>query len=554
MRNLFSCAKKRSDLSENKPRLVLYEFGDPMTHLSKIPEEEKTPLVIDLMHTLQQQAKLIEQLHEEIARLKEHKGKPKIPPSRLEKDPKKKEGKGKKNSEGKRPGSQKRSKTKQLIIHETIDVPPEQIPPGSTIEGYDEWIVQGLKIQLHNVCYRLARWRTPDGTLVKGVLPDSVDGHFNATLRSFILQQYNHGHVTQPLIWEELKDLDVDISKGQINRILTENKEHFHDEKKAVLCAGLEVSSYIHVDDTGARHAGKNGYCTHIGNEFFAWFESTGSKSRLNFLELLRNDQCDYVINEDALEYIKQKSFPQPLLEMLTADLNRQFETKSEWNEYLEQLAITKKRHVRIVTEGALLGSVLHHGFSKDMAIISDDAGQFNILLHALCWIHAERTIHKLIPCSEQEREAIENIRNCIWEFYRDLKIYKEKPDGGEKAALEKRFDDIFATKTCSEVLDAALLRLAKNKQELLLVLERPDIPLQNNLSERDIREYVKKRKISGGTRSNEGRRCRDTFTSLKKTCRKLGISFWDFLTDRITKADKIPPLPDLIRARAQSG
>ena len=126
-------------------------------------------------------------------------------------------------------------------------------------------------------------------------------------------------------------------------------------------------------------------------------------------------------------------------------------------------------------------------------------------------------------------------------------------PDEETKLALEKCFDDIFATETCSELLDAALRRVAKNKDELLLVLDRPDIPLHNNLSERDIREYVKKRKISGSTRSDNGRRCRDTFTSLKKTCRKLGVSFWGYLNDRVSNAGEIPPLPDLIRAKAQS-
>ena len=88
-------------------------------------------------------------------------------------------------------------------------------------------------------------------------------------------------------------------------------------------------------------------------------------------------------------------------------------------------------------------------------------------------------------------------------------------------------------------------------KFTLLMVLEHPDIPLHNNLSENDIREYVKKRKISGSTRSDSGRRCRDTFTSLKKTCRKLGISFWEYLKDRITGQNAIARLPDLIRSRA---
>ena len=441
-----------------------------MIDLGKIPEEQKTPLVMELLHSVQQMAEQIEQLREEVARLKEHKSKPKIPPSQLEKDPKEKQ---KKKARKKRPGSAKRSKTKQLTIHETISVPPKEIPPGSTRAGYNDWIVQGLRIELHNVCYRLECWITPDGKLIKGELPDSVDGHFDAMLRSFILQQYNHGHVTQPLIREELVDFGVDISKGQVSRILTEQKEDFHIEKEGVLCAGLEVSGYINVDDTGARHAGKNGYCTHIGNDLFAWFESTASKSRINFLALLATDS------------------------------DQHFETEEDWKKHLNQLAVTKDRHVRIATEAALLGSVLHHGFSKELVILSDDAGQFNILLHALCWIHAERTIHKLVPCSE--------------------------------------------------VLNAALSRVANNKEELLVVLDRPDIPLHNNLSEGDIREYVKKRKISGSTRSDAGRRCRDTFTSLKKTCRKLGLSFWDYLYDRVSKAGKITPLPDLIRVRARS-
>jgi hypothetical protein len=517
-----------------------------MLDLGKIPEEQKTPLVMELLHIVQQQSKQIEQLRQEVARLKEHKGKPKIPPSQLEKKPKDEQ---KNKSEKKRPGSSKRSKTKKLIIHETISVPPKDIPPGSTSTGYKDWIVQGLKIELHNVCYRIELWTTPDGKIIKGVLPDSVDGHFDATLKSFVLQQYNHGHVTQPLIWEELVDFGVDISKGQISRILTEQKDDFHAEKEEVLRAGLDVSSYINVDDTGARHAGKNGYCTHIGNELFAWFKSTESKSRINFLELLRRGNCDYVLNNDALEYIQQQSFPKPLMALLAADCGKYFETKEDWLEYMERLAITKKRHVRIATEGALLGSVLYHGFSKELVILSDDAGQFNILLHALCWIHAERTIHKLIPCSKKESKAIEDIRNLIWKLYRDLKVYKQAPDEETKAELEECFDEIFATQTCSEVLNAALTRLANNKTELLLVLDRPDVPLHNNLSEGDIREYVKKRKISGGTRSDAGRRCRDTFTSLKKTCRKLGLSFWDYLYDRVSKARKITPLPELIRA-----
>ena len=168
---------------------------------------------------------------------------------------------------------------------------------------------------------------------------------------------------------------------------------------------------------------------------------------------------------------------------------------------------------------------------------MSDYAGQFNILLHGLCWVHSERLIHTLLPLNEGHREDIAKIRGELWDFYAALKYYKDQPIPAQKETLGTRFDAIFSQKTRYELLNQALKRIPKNKSELLLVLERPEIPLHTNGSERDIRDYVKKKKVSGGTRSTTGRRCRDTFASLKKTGRKLryfllalsaGSSIWN--------------------------
>ena len=85
-------------------------------------------------------------------------------------------------------------------------------------------------------------------------------------------------------------------------------------------------------------------------------------------------------------------------------------------------------------------------------------------------------------------------------------------------------------------------------------MLSYPAVPLDNNGAERDIREYVKRRKISGSTRSEAGRRARDTFASLKKTCGKLRVRFWDYLLDRLTGAAKMPILGELIAQRSREG
>jgi hypothetical protein len=525
-----------------------------MKSTPKIPEirqEELTPLVTALVEIIRIQQEQIQELRDEIARLKGQKPKPKIKPSVLEKYFENKEAK---KEFKKRHGSTKREKTAKLEIHETVIVKADNVPPGSVFKGYEEFTVQGLVFQPHNTLYRRERWQTPEGASIVASLPDEIKtlgSHFDSSLQSFILYQYYHCHVTQPLIWEQLWELGVDISTGQVNRIITEGKESFHTEKDGILEVGLEISSYVNVDDTCARHKGKNGYCTHIGNDLFAWFETSHGKSRLNFLGMLRAGNKDYALNSTAFDYMKTQKLPVAQMELLTNCGQTVFDNYTEWKAALESLGFTKDRHIRISTEGALLGSIQKNEFiNPDLVILSDDAGQFEVLRHALCWIHADRSINKLVGYNDAQRESLAQIRTQIWEFYAELKAYKQTPAPEKKAELQERFDQIFTTRTCYESLNQALKRIHKNKPELLLVLDRPDVPLHNNASETDIREYVTKRKISGSTRSDLGRRCRDTFASLKKTCRKLGIGFWRFLEDRVSGKNLIPSLPDLMRLR----
>ena len=209
---------------------------------------------------------------------------------------------------------------------------------------------------------------------------------------------------------------------------------------------------------------------------------------------------------------------------------------------------------VQIATEGALWGSIQSHEFLREGVIVSDDAGQFAVGQHALCWVHAERLVHKLDSFTDHQRAAQQRVRSLIWRFYADLKAYRTNPTPRRRGQLRVRFDRIFGRRTGFVTLDRLLARLHANKAELLAVLDHPDIPLHTNGSENDIRCQVTKRKVSGGTRSDVGRDCRDAFLGLAKTCAKLGVAFWDYLGNRLGIAGQptVPPLPDLIRGRGQ--
>ena len=277
-------------------------------------EDRKNPIVILLPETLEQQTEEIlllkeqnRQIRDENARLKKQKPKPEIEPGKMPEYP------GEKNTWGKRPGSDKKKKTAKLKIHETKRVAPESIPSGSKFKGIEPYTVQGTQTANHNIRCQPERRQTPEGKIISGQSPSEINGRFNNSIITYILYRYHHCHVTRPLLHEQSHEWDVDISEGQSNNILIENKNFFHDEKDSLLPAGSQFSGYVNVDDTRAGHAGKNGYRTYIGNELFAWFESADSKSRIDFLQLLRTGNADCILNEDAFDYMQGQCLPQSI-------------------------------------------------------------------------------------------------------------------------------------------------------------------------------------------------------------------------------------------------
>jgi transposase IS66 family protein len=523
--------------------------------LSELSRPELEALLVKVLGEVAALKQIVSEQREEIARLKGLKGPPDIKPSGMDKA-----------TEPENPDRQanrpRRGKVSPRVSIEE-HVLKAAAPPGSRFKGFETYLVQDLVVSVRAIRYLRERWVTPDGRTIVAPLPEGTRGHFGPDLRRFVLMQYHQGQTTLPRLTALLHSVGVAISKREVQRLLTEKQQGFLDEAREVLRAGLETSPWVSVDDTGARHKAKNGFCTQIGNDRFTWFATRSTKSRLNFLDLLRAGHTDYVLNEAAFAYLRGRGLAAPLVARLAEAGEARFADQAAWQAHLNRLGIVLPPEagsaviqdpVQIATEGAQWGSIHAHGFLSDAVLLSDDAGQFAVGRHALCWVHAERLVHKLDTFTDLHRTAQQRMRKLIWNFYADLKVYRANPGKGRRLALRARFDRIFRRRTGYVTLDRLLKRLHANKAELLMMLERPEIPLHTNGSENDIRCQVTRRKISAGTRSDAGRDCRDAFLGLAKTCAKHGVAFWDYLGSRLGVPSQplIPPLSQLVRCRGQ--
>src|SRR3954470_19534716 len=415
-------------------------------------------------------------LRDEIARLK---GLPPRPPAKPRRssgmetatDPlRSKRSKGRRKTRGPKRDSDR--VTRDVIVTAAV-------PEGSRFKGYETLLVRDLALSAEVLRYRRERWVTSAGEPIVAPMPTGIVGGYGANLRRFCLVLHAQGQVTTERLTAILNGVGVEISKRQVVRLLTSNLDAFAEEDQQVLRAGLQSARFITVDDTSARHARREGVTTQIGGARFTAFRTGRSKSRQAFLSLLRAGHEDYVINHEALRYMRERQLAGSVIETLRMHPVQSFPNEAAWRAHLSALGLDTLRvtppALTIATEGALWGAIRHHGLLSHTVIVSDDAGQFRLGTHALCWVHAERLVHQLVPATRGQAQAVETVRQLIWWFHRDLKAWKTDPCPRRASALRARFARIFTRRTGFVMLDRLLARLHRRKAELLRVLERLD-------------------------------------------------------------------------------
>jgi len=489
-----------------------------------------------------------QQLKDEVNRLKGEKGKPDIKPkapiaaNEPFKNPKPKK------------KWKKHSKLGRVKIDESKVIKYEGPLPGDAEhKGYRSVTVQDITIKTNNIEFKLERYYCPsDKKTYEASLPGYVEGEFGAGLKSWVLFWYFHSRIPENRIHQMLSDIGIIISAGEISNIIVKEGDTFHKEKKDITEAGIQSSSYQHIDDTGARVDGTNQHFSVLCNDYYSAFFINPKKNRLSVIGILsQKEEPFFLVNPYAISFLGERKLKAQVLSSLKSLLKMGEMTQEKFEKELDLFIPGLKGHHRtMILEAAAIASYQeNHDGPTIGRLVCDDAKQFYYItpLRALCWIHEERHYQKLTPLLTCHQKLLYDFRSKIWDYYYELIEYKKNPDEKEKIRLSDLFDEIFSTKTGYNDLDDRIELTKAKKDSLLVVLDYPDTPLHNNPAELALRMYIIKRKISFGTRSADGTKSWETFFTIMDTCRKLGINFRNYLYDRISHQNKMPSLSSLI-------
>jgi hypothetical protein len=497
-----------------------------------------------------------QRLRDENNRLKGEQGKPKIKGNTPKLPPTNHSSENERHKSRQR---HKKSKKAEIQIDrgQVVEVDPSVLPKDARFKGYEDVVVQDILLQTDNIrFYKQKYYSASTRKTYLAELPRGYEGQFGPGIKAMTLVFYYGIGTSEPKILEFFENVGIHISAGEISNLLIKKQERFHAEKDAVYEAGLQSSPWQQTDDTLTRVDGQNQHCHIVCNPVYTSYHTRASKERLSVLDVLRNGRKRlFRLNEETIGYLRGIPWSKAVWRKIQS-----WKSEQDWEEaaFLERLGeglprLSNQQRKTLIDAAAVAAYHAQRDYPVVQALVCDDAPQFNWLGQEmmLCWVHQGRHYKKLTPVIALHRELLDDFLKQFWEYYHQLLNYCQQPTVEERLRLETEFDHLFSSHTGYDALDQRIAKTKAKKHSLLLVLQYPELPLHNNASELGVRQRVRKRDVSFGPRTEHGVRAWDTFATLAETTKKLGVSFYHYLNDRISGTNQIQPLADLVSLRA---
>lgn len=501
----------------------------------------------------------IQRLRDENNRLKGEHGKPNIKANTPKSnDISSEKDRSRKKSDNK--NRKKRSKKNDIKIDRTekCSINKDILPDDAVFKGYKRVIVQDIEIKTDNVEFEKEIYYSPSlNKTYIAPLPDGYEGEFGPTIKGFAIILKNICNMSESKIHELFSHFGIFISMGTISNILIKDHQQFHKEKTEIVDAGLQTTIYQGTDDTKARVDGQNHHTHILGNPYYTAYFTERQKNRLTVLNVLKNGkELKYCLNELALGILEQLVISKKHFKKLEKLKSENILNQHEFNHLILQHFPKVGEQVKSrITEAAAIAAY-RKGVDRPAlkVLLCDDAPQFKLIceMQALCWVHDGRHYKKLRPVYKYNLKTVNVFLKKYWNYYHKLLDYKQTPNKELAKTLSAEFDQLFSTVTGYNELDDRIAKTLQKKEQLLLVLKYPEIPLHNNDMELGARVCVRKRDVSLHTMTKEGTRANDTFLTIVQTCKKLDINPFHYVMDRIKKTYNMPSLAETIKHKFQ--
>lgn len=541
-------------------------LADLNLDVERIADPNMRRCVVGLLNIIQQQGsenshlrEANQQLRDEVARLKGEQGRPDIKPNNRGTG-----GGGDHSSEKERKkGRKKRKKSKEkkkveVDRRQPCPVDKSTLPEDAQYKGIETTVVQDLIFRRDNVAFDREKYYSPsEGKTHLGPLPAGYVGYrFGPGVRSFVLTQYYATGTSEPKILELLHHAGVEMSAGELSRLLIHDIDKFHEEEAEVHQAGLSSGPWQQIDDTSTRVGGVNQYCHVLCNPLFTIYRTLPRKDRPTVLAVLRGTVTPcYLVDENAMALAEMADVSNKVLNtFFDMPWGKEMEEEAFVEAYEARLSGVGGQTRRKLFEAAALAA---YQAQTDVPVIKtllgDDAPQFDALTddRALCWVHEGRLYKKLTPMVRQFQQELEAFLDQFWAFYRELRAYRASSTLKEAKRLRRKFNRLFSKDVAYQDLADRLAKTREKKAELLLVIAHPELPLHNNASELGARQRVRKRDVSFGPRTVLGAKAWDTMQSLVETAKKLGVNIYEYFADRVTGRGAVPRLAHVIETKA---